>query len=86
MIEKDLAAGLLAKEIDADVLMMLTNVDHVSINYGTPEETALSNITLDEAKHYVSEGQFEASSMLPKVEASIDFLMMDVTAELSLPP
>lgn len=74
VIEKDLAAGLLAKEIDADVLMMLTNVDHVSINYGTPEETALTNITAEEAKRYMDDGQFEASSMLPKVEASVDFL------------
>ena len=74
VIEKDRAAGLLAKEIDADVLMILTNVDNVTLNFGTPEERPISQMSLEEAEGYIQEGQFESSSMLPKIEASVDFL------------
>ena len=74
VIEKDRAAGLLAKEIDADVLMILTNVDNVTLNFGTPEEHPISQMSLEEAEGYIQEGQFESSSMLPKIEASVDFL------------
>jgi carbamate kinase len=74
VIEKDRAAGLLAKEIDADVLMILTNVDNVTLNFGTPEERPISQMSLEEAENHIQEGQFESSSMLPKIEASVDFL------------
>ncbi len=74
VIEKDRAAGLLAKEINADVLMILTNVDNVTLNFGTPEERPISRMSLEEAEGYIQEGQFESSSMLPKIEASVDFL------------
>ena len=74
VIEKDRAAGLLAKEIDADVLMILTNVDNVTLNFGTPEERPISQMSLEEAEGYIQEGQFESSSMLPKIDASVDFL------------
>ena len=74
VIEKDRAAGLLAKEIDADVLMILTNVDNVTLNFGTPEERPISRMSLEEAEGYIQEGQCESSSMLPKIEASVDFL------------
>lgn len=74
VIEKDLASGLLAKEIDADVLMILTSVDNVTLNYGTPEEKPISRMTVDEAKKYMEEGHFEFASMLPKVQASVDFI------------
>lgn len=74
VIEKDRAAGLLAKEIDADVLMILTNVDNVTLNFGTPVERPISQMSLEEAEGYIQEGQFESSSMLPKIEASVDFL------------
>ncbi len=74
VIEKDRAAGLLAKEIDADVLMILTNVDNVTLNFGTPEERPISQMSLEEAEGFIQEGQFESSSMLPKIEASVDFL------------
>ncbi len=74
VIEKDLAAGLLAKEIDADVLMILTSVDNVTLNYGQPDEKPLSLITVEEAKAYIQQGHFEFASMLPKIEASIDFI------------
>lgn len=74
VIEKDRAAGLLAKEIDADVLMILTSVDHVDLNFGKANETPISQMNLKEASDYIQDGQFESSSMLPKIEASVDFI------------
>ena len=74
IIEKDLAAGLLAKEIDADVMMILTSVDNVTLNYGTPSEQPIHHMDMAQAKEYIEQGQFEFASMLPKVAASVDFL------------
>lgn len=74
VIEKDRAASLLAKEVDADVLMILTSVDNVTLNYGTANEQPISAMTIDDANQYISEGQFEFASMLPKIEASVDFV------------
>lgn len=74
VIEKDLVSGLLAKEVDADVLMIVTSVDNVTLNYGTPEEKPISHINIEEAQRYIREGHFEFASMLPKVEASVDFI------------
>ena len=74
IIEKDLATGLLAKEIDADVMMILTSVDNVTLNFGTDKEEPIHHMTIDEAKAYMDQGQFEFASMLPKVSASVNFL------------
>lgn len=74
VIEKDAVSGLLAKEIDADVLMILTDVEQVSLNYGKADEKKLSRITVEEAEQYAADGQFGASTMLPKVEAAISFI------------
>ena len=74
VIEKDRAAGLLAKEIDADVLMILTSVDNVTIDYGTPQERPISHMSIEEAESYINEGQFEFASMLPKIEAAVSYL------------
>ena len=74
VIEKDLASGLLAKEVDADVLLIITSVDQVTLNYGTPDEAPIAHMTVEEAKSYMKSGQFAAASMLPKVEASVDFV------------
>ena len=74
IIEKDRAAGLLAKETDADVLMFLTGVDNVSLNYGTDHEVHLDKVTVADADRYAKEGQFSAGSMLPKIEAALDFV------------
>lgn len=74
VIEKDLASGLLAKEVDADVLMILTSVDHVSLNYGTSDEQPISAMTVEEAETYSRQGHFEAASMLPKIEAAVSFI------------
>ena len=74
VIEKDLASGLLAKEVDADVLMILTSVDRVSLNYGTDKEQPISSMTVEEAEEYIRQGHFEAASMLPKIEAAVSFI------------
>lgn len=74
VIEKDLAAGKLAELLDADMLVILTSVDNVCLNYGTENEKALSTMTVAEAKRYMEEGQFGEDDMLPKIQAAIDFI------------
>ena len=73
IIEKDLATGLLAKEIDADVMMILTSVDNVTLNFGTDKEEPSHHMTIDEAKAYMDQGQFGCASRLPKVSAAVNF-------------
>ena len=74
VIEKDLAAGKLAELLDADMLVILTSVDKVCLNYGKEDEIKLDTLSLAEAKKYLEEGQFEAGTMAPKIEAAIDFI------------
>lgn len=74
VIEKDLAAGKLAELLDADRLVILTSVERVALNYGTPEEQPLDEMTVEEARQYVQEGHFGEGTMLPKVQAAIDYI------------
>lgn len=74
VIEKDLIGGKLAVDLDADVLMILTSVDQVSLHYKSEQEKMLGMITAAQAKQYMEENHFEAGSMLPKFEAAIDFV------------
>lgn len=74
IIEKDYASGRLAELLNADELMILTSVEHVSIGYHTTSETPLNEITVEQAKQYMSEDQFEPNTMLPKVEAGVSFI------------
>ena len=74
VIEKDLAAGKMAEEIDADELIILTSVEKVKINMGRPEEEELSEIHLEQAKQYMEEGHFGEYNMLPKFLASVSFI------------
>jgi carbamate kinase len=74
VIEKDLAAGKLAELLDADMLVILTSVDNVCLNYGTENEKPLSTMTVAEAKQYMEEGQFGEDDMLPKIQSAIDFI------------
>ncbi|MBS7338867.1 MAG: carbamate kinase [Lachnospiraceae bacterium] len=74
VIEKDLIGGKLAVDLDADVLMILTSVDQVSLHYKSEQEKMLGTITAAQAKQYMEENHFEAGSMLPKFEAAIDFV------------
>lgn len=73
VIDKDFASCLLAKELDADCLIILTAVEKVAINFGKENEEWLSDITLEQAKQYIDEGHFAPGSMLPKVQAALDF-------------
>lgn len=74
VIEKDLTAGKLAEEVEADMLIILTSVEKVKINMGRPEEEELGEITLEEAKRYMEEGHFGVYNMLPKFRASTEFI------------
>lgn len=73
VIDKDLGAELLAEDCEADVLVLLTAVDRVAINFGTPEQVDLTDITVEKAERYLEEGQFGKGSMEPKVAAGIKF-------------
>lgn len=74
VIDKDFAAELLAEEVKADMLMILTEVEKVAVNFNEPDQRDLSSMTLAEAAKYVDDGQFPAGSMLPKVEAAMKFV------------
>ncbi|ACV21657.1 carbamate kinase [Slackia heliotrinireducens] len=73
VIDKDLGGELLAEDCKADVLILLTAVDHVAINFGTPEQEDLTDLPVELAEKYVAEGQFGKGSMEPKVKAGIKF-------------
>lgn len=74
VIEKDLAAGKLAEKLDADMLVILTSVDKVCLNFGKEDEIKLDTLSVADAKKYLAEGQFEEGTMEPKIEAAIDFI------------
>ena len=74
VIDKDKSAALLAKLIDADTLLILTAVDKVCLNYNTENEKNLDTLTTKEAEDYIEAGHFAKGSMLPKIEACIDFV------------
>ena len=78
VIDKDFAACKLAKVINADVLLILTAVSKVCIRYNQPDEKKLDELTLSEAQKYVDDGEFAKGSMLPKVEACMDFVKENV--------
>lgn len=73
VIDKDFASCLLAKELDADFLIILTAVEQVALNFGKINETRLRHVSVKEAKQYIGEGHFAPGSMLPKVQAAVDF-------------
>ncbi len=74
VIDKDRASALLALELKADMLIILTAVDRVSINYHKPNQWDLSQMTLAQASEYIRQGHFAPGSMLPKVESCITFV------------
>lgn len=73
VIDKDLASERLAEDLDADVLLILTAVDKVSLNYGKENQIDLDKISVEEANKYIEEGHFAKGSMLPKIEAALKF-------------
>ncbi len=74
VIDKDLAAARLAEDINAEVLMILTDVEQVMLNYGGVKEVGIGRMTINEAENYLKDGQFGEGSMKPKVEAGINFV------------
>ncbi len=74
VIDKDLASALLAAQVNAYKLFILTDVPKVCINFNTPQEKAIDRMTIAEAQHYLDEGHFAAGSMAPKVSAAIRFV------------
>ena len=73
VIDKDFASELLAEELDADMLIILTAVEKVAVNFNKPNQKWLDSLTPEEARAYMAEGQFAPGSMLPKVEAAVKF-------------
>ncbi len=74
VIDKDLVAQIFANDIGAEILLMLTDVEKVSLNFGQPDQKNLHEMTIKEAKQYLKEGHFAQGSMAPKIEAAIKFL------------
>lgn len=74
VIDKDLSAELLAEQVEADKLMILTEVEKVAINFGKPQQTDLDRLSLAQAAQYARDGQFGVGSMLPKVQAAMRFV------------
>jgi carbamate kinase len=74
VIDKDAASSLLARHLKADVFIISTGVDYVCVNFGKPDQMAIHEMTLKDAKRYMKQGQFAAGSMKPKIEAAIRYL------------
>ncbi|MTW87451.1 carbamate kinase [Virgibacillus dakarensis] len=73
VIDKDRSGYKLAEEVNADIFMILTDVEHVFVNFGSPEQKALKETSVNELEKYVAEGQFSKGSMGPKVESALKF-------------
>lgn len=73
VIEKDLTSACLAEGLNADVLLLLTGVEKVALNFDTPQEVSLDTLSVEDATRYIKEGQFTSGAMLPKVEAAVSF-------------
>ena len=74
MIDKDRACALLARDIGADRLIILTAVDRVCINFNKPDQQELAEMSLADCERYIAEKQFAPGSMLPKVQSCMDFV------------
>ncbi|MDR0851473.1 MAG: carbamate kinase [Clostridiales Family XIII bacterium] len=79
VIDKDFAAEKLAEDVDADIFLILTEVEKVSLNFGKPNETTIDHMSVAEAATYIQEGHFAPGSMLPKVQAAIKFVRANPT-------
>lgn len=76
VIDKDHASSLLARELRADLFIISTGVSHVALDFNTPEQRSLDRLTIKEAERYVAEGHFAPGSMLPKIQAAVDFVRL----------
>jgi carbamate kinase len=73
VVDKDLASAKLAELIDADLLIILTTVEKVALHHGKPQQRELDQLSVEEARRFIAEGHFARGSMLPKVEAAVQF-------------
>lgn len=76
VIDKDYASSLLAQQMRADLFIISTSVRHVALHFNTPEQVDLDQLTLTQARQYLAEGHFAAGSMLPKIQAAVEFVRM----------
>jgi len=83
VIDKDFSAAKLAELIGADMLIILTAVEKVAINFGKPDQKWLDSLTVAEAERYIAENQFAKGSMLPKVQAAVAFVKSSTAADHS---
>ncbi len=83
VIDKDFAAELVAEKVDADMLLILTEVEHVAVNFNKPDQRDLTTMTVAEAEKYMAEGQFAPGSMLPKVQAAVKFAQTGKSAVIT---
>ena len=74
VIDKDRSAAILARDIEADELYILTAVEKVAINYKKPDQVDLDVLSITDAKKYLTEGQFPSGSMGPKIESAVQFI------------
>src|SRR6185437_6985938 len=74
VVDKDRSSALLAAEIDVDTMVLVTGVDEVCVDFGQPTERALHDVTIDEMRAHLADGQFPAGSMGPKVESALRFV------------
>lgn len=74
VIDKDLAAAILARDVGASLFVILTDVERVALDYNTPKQRDLSALSVTEAREYLADGQFPPGSMGPKIEAAVEFL------------
>ena len=86
VIDKDFASAMLAARLKADHLIISTSVEAVCLHFGTPQEKFLHHLTVAQAKHYIDEGQFAAGSMLPKIQAALEFLAQGGTKAVITSP
>jgi carbamate kinase len=86
VIDNDLAAALMAKQLNADLFVISTAVEKVCLYYGKPNQKTLDTITIEEAERYIAEGHFAPGSMLPKVQAIVDFVRSTVNEGLITDP
>jgi len=76
VIDKDHASSLLAQQMRADLFIISTGIEQVAIHFNTPNQVDLDQMTLSEARKYINEGHFHAGSMLPKIQAAVEFVQM----------
>ena len=74
VIEKDLISARLAEELKADELFILTSVENAKLAHGTDHETPIGRISVEQAKKYMADGEFEYGTMLPKIQAAVEFI------------